>query len=102
MIKKHSRDLNKLKVLVQPVAVKYGVKAVYIFGSYARNEATDSSDFDFYIEKGELRNLFQLAGFRLELQNILQKPVDVVTTGIKDSKLLAEIEKDKVLIYEAS
>lgn len=102
MTKKQSVEFNKLKELVQPVAIKYGVKAVYLFGSYARNEASESSDFDFYIEKGELRNLFQLAGLRLDLQNILQKPVDIVTTGTRDVKLLAEIEKDKVLVYEAS
>ena len=30
--------------LVKPVAEKYGVKAVYLFGSYARGEADEDSD----------------------------------------------------------
>lgn len=94
--------LDSLKSLIYPIAIKYGVKAVYLFGSRSRNEATDESDYDIFITKGQIRNLFQLAGFRLDLEKVLSKPVDIVTDGARDKKLLAEIERDKVLLYEAS
>lgn len=96
------KELEKLKEIVKPIAIKYGVQAVYVFGSFARNEATESSDFDFYIAKGKIKNLFQLASFRLELQNILSKDIDIVTENLKDLRMKQEIERDKVLLYEAS
>ncbi|MCM1107280.1 MAG: nucleotidyltransferase domain-containing protein [Blautia sp.] len=42
------KQLNKFKDiedLVQPIAEKYKVKAIYLFGSYARGEADENSDF---------------------------------------------------------
>ena len=38
--------VNELKTRIAPIAAQYGLKAVYLFGSYARNEATDDSDVD--------------------------------------------------------
>lgn len=39
--------------LVKPVAEKYRVNAIYLFGSYARGEADEDSDLDFLIFGGE-------------------------------------------------
>ncbi|MCI8280399.1 MAG: nucleotidyltransferase domain-containing protein [Lachnospiraceae bacterium] len=61
--------LNEIKEKVIPVAISYGIQSVSIFGSYARNEATDQSDIDFCIEKGDLRSLFQY----FEFVNALEK-----------------------------
>ena len=38
---------------VRPVAGKYGIKAVYLSGSYARGEACENSDLDFLVSGGE-------------------------------------------------
>lgn len=35
---------------VRPIAKAYGIDKVYLFGSYARGEATEESDIDFYVE----------------------------------------------------
>ena len=35
---------------IAPIAPKYGLKAVYLFGCYARGEATDSSDIDLIVD----------------------------------------------------
>ena len=42
--------LEEISRLVQPVAEKYHLKAVYIFGSYARSEAQDNSDIDVLVD----------------------------------------------------
>ena len=42
--------LEEISRLVQPVAEKYQLKAVYIFGSYARCEAQDDSDIDLLVD----------------------------------------------------
>ena len=46
-------SLNKIKEIVKPIALKYQVKEIYLFGSYARSEATDESDLDFLVFGGE-------------------------------------------------
>lgn len=42
---------EELKKRIAPVAKKYGIRAVYLFGSYARNEATEQSDVDILIDR---------------------------------------------------
>lgn len=38
-------SLKDIASLVEPIAKKYGVKEIYLFGSYARGEADGDSDF---------------------------------------------------------
>lgn len=40
--------------LVRPVAKKYGIDRIYLFGSYARGEATKKSDVDLLIDGGSI------------------------------------------------
>ena len=86
---------------ILPVAQKYGLKAVYLFGSYARGDMTNGSDIDLRIDKGSIRG-FQLAGLLLDLEDSLGVPVDLVPTTSLDSHFLDSIRKDEVLLYEAS
>ena len=41
--------LEQLKELIAPIAEKYRLSAVYLFGSYARGEQTPDSDVDLYV-----------------------------------------------------
>ena len=50
--------LEEIKHKSIPLAQKYGVKRLGLFGSYARGEADDNSDLDFLISKGEMRGFF--------------------------------------------
>ncbi len=50
-------SIKEIKDIVSPIAKKYGVERVYLFGSYARGEATDKSDLDLRIDKGGLKGL---------------------------------------------
>ena len=94
-------EINELKEKIAPIAKEYGVEAVYLFGSFARGEETSDSDYDFYIQKGKLHSLFQLAGLRLDLKDVLHREIDIVTNGVRNKRLLQSIERDKVLLYEA-
>ena len=42
--------LEEISRRVRPVAEKYKLKAVYVFGSYARGEANEDSDIDLLID----------------------------------------------------
>ena len=92
-------SINQLRDLVSPVAKQFGVKRVYVFGSYGRKEATAKSDLDLRIDAGNIRSLFELADFRLTLEERLDMPVDVVTSDIDDRRFLKTISPDEVLLY---
>ena len=66
------------------IAEKYGAHHVRVFGSVARGEADDASEFDFLVELESDRSLFDLGGLQFELESLLCRPVDVVTErGLK-------------------
>ncbi|MDE7230891.1 MAG: nucleotidyltransferase domain-containing protein [Oscillospiraceae bacterium] len=65
---------------VRPVAEKYGLRSVYLFGSYARGDANENSDVDLLIDDGdEVHGLFWLGGVYDDLCIALEKEVDMVT-----------------------
>lgn len=92
--------IEEIKKISIPIVKKYGVKSLSLFGSYARNEADENSDLDFYIDKGELRGLFQYYSLVNELENSFKCHVDLITTGIDDDNFLKQIHKDEVILYE--
>lgn len=91
--------IDAIKKEVKPLAEKYKIRKVDLFGSYATNSATEKSDADFLVEfNTPVPSIFAVMGFREELENRLNYPVDVVTLPITRKNLL---EIDKVVnIYE--
>lgn len=65
-----THTLNEIKVIVSRLARQYGAERIYLFGSYARGDMTNSSDIDLRIDKGNIRG-FQLAGLLLDLEDSL-------------------------------
>jgi len=95
-------SIDELKDIIGPIAKQYGIQNVFLFGSCSRNEATEESDIDLKIDKGNLKSLFQLTGFRLELEEKLNKSVDLVTSDSSDKEFLKVISREEVLIYAQS
>ncbi|MCL1807911.1 MAG: nucleotidyltransferase domain-containing protein [Oscillospiraceae bacterium] len=93
--------ISEIKRHINPVAKRYGVERVMLFGSYARGEADGNSDVDLRIDSGALRGYFKLAGFQREASESLNLPVDVLTTGALDDTFLTRIAGEEVLLYEA-
>lgn len=91
--------INQIRSIVSPIAKEHGVSSVALFGSYARGEAREDSDVDLIIEKGRMRSLFQISALRLELEDALELPVDMVTSESSDREFLNCIAKDEVLLY---
>ena len=45
-------SVEKIQKAIVPLAQKYGVDRVFLFGSYARGTATEKSDVDLRIDRG--------------------------------------------------
>jgi len=90
--------VNEIADIVRPVAERYRVKSVILFGSYARGDADRNSDIDLYVETGKISDLIELSGFRLDLEDALGKEVDVVTA--EDLSAVSRIVGNGVPIYE--
>lgn len=98
-MKDRSDLCEAIKEAIFPIAEKYQIEKVYLFGSYARGDYDEESDIDLRIEKGSLRGMFALCGFYTEVEEALQKKVDILTTGSLETEFLQKIKKDEVLIY---
>ena len=92
--------IENITAMVKPLAQKYHVKEVYLFGSYARGEADENSDLDFLVCGGESFKLTQIFSFGEELREILQKRVDVfeINEINQDSEFYKKIMREKVLV----
>lgn len=91
--------IEEIKSIVAPIAAIHNVDKIYLFGSYARGEATPNSDIDLRVDKGRLRGLIALGALYADLEDGLGKKLDLLTTGSLDQKFLQHIAKEEVLIY---
>ncbi|HEU4782401.1 MAG TPA: nucleotidyltransferase family protein [Ktedonobacterales bacterium] len=58
---------------------QHGVRRAGVFGSFARGEQTPASDVDLLIEPDAEATLFTLARLEAALEDILGRPVDLIT-----------------------
>ena len=92
-------ELDEIRNAVCDLGRRYGLQRAYLFGSYARGEATPESDVDIRIDKGNLRGLFALSGLRLALVERLEREVDLLTTDSLDANFLARIQREEIRLY---
>lgn len=89
-----------LKDMISPIAQKYGVERVFLFGSMARGDNDENSDYDFLISKGQLKSLIQYMAFVNELENVLKHHVDVITDSSPDETIIINAMNEGILLYE--
>lgn len=65
---------------IRTIAAKHGAFGIRIFGSAVRGEAGPDSDVDFLIDAGPTTSSWFPAGLILDLEEILGRRVEVVTT----------------------
>lgn len=93
-------SIADIEQAVRPLAEKYHISEVYIFGSYARNEATSESDIDFLVFGGENFKLTSIFAFAEELRLSIQKKIDVfeINEVNKGSTFYNTIMKERVKV----
>lgn len=103
-------SIEQIKNLIEPIAKKYRLRAVYVFGSYARGEATPNSDIDLLIDRecSYINSLIDIGNLYNELCEKLKKEVDIVTTQTLNQQstqermsiFITNLNKEKIKIYE--
>ena len=88
--------LNYLKEHYSEFKNKYNVEKIGLFGSYARDEATENSDIDIFVKMKP--SLFDMVAIKEQIENDLNRKVDIIREH-KNIKpiFLKMIKKD--LIY---
>ena len=87
-------DGNRIKQLLatnkERLFARYPLASMALFGSYADGTATENSDVDILVEFKQPVG-FEFIDLSIELENILQKPVDLVTRQAIKPKLMPYI-----------
>ena len=92
--------IKQIKERIKPVITKHGIKDVYLFGSYARGDATRNSDVDIYCSSGDLKTLYNEVDFVEELEKALGKKVDLITIGSQmHDYFKKQLEEDMIKIW---
>ena len=100
---------DEIRDKISPIARKYQLQSVYLFGSYARNEAIDTSDLDVLVDTtGSIVTGWVIGGLYNDLCETFGGRVDIITIGAltqnaesgKTPWLAENILKDRVLVYE--
>ncbi len=92
-------DESVVKTLRENKAVlvkKFGVKSLALFGSYARGTANDDSDIDVLVMFDGPATSERYFGAQFYLEDLLGKPVDLVTETAVRPELRPYIERDRI------
>jgi len=95
---RRNKVLLALKEIVPVLSEKYGVTRIGIFGSAARDDASEQSDVDIVYEMSR-PNLFTVVHLKRELEQVLHCPVDLVRYRDRMNPLLKKrIDRDCVYV----
>ena len=71
---------SKREAILQ-IAERHGGRNLRVFGSLARGEGTAASDLDVLIQLESGRSLLDIVAIKQDLEDLLDRQVDVVTEG---------------------
>ena len=92
-------SIPRIRECIAPICKKYPIRKAYLFGSYARGNATEKSDVDLRIE-GDIKSFFMLGGIYSELSDALGTDLDLLSRLPESEAFKENLKKDEVLLYE--
>ena len=90
--------IEGIREKILPIFKRYDVVRAAIFGSFARGEMKESSDIDILVEFEGEKSLIDLAGLKIELEELLGMKVDVLTYNSLHPLLKERILREQKVI----
>ena len=93
-------NIETIKTKADPILRSYGISRAYLFGSFARGEQTEDSDIDLLVEysPGVSKSVFKVVKLKYELEEVLQREVDVITEQAISPYIRPHMLKDRQVI----
>ena len=86
---------------IKRILINNPVKKAYLFGSSARGDENASSDVDILVELDYSKPIgLGFIKMKLQLEDILKREVDLLTTNSISKHIKSFVDKEKILIYE--
>lgn len=93
--------IERIRDVVSRVGKKYGIKNAYLFGSYARGEATETSDVDILFNAGSITTFDDYYDCHKTLEDELGTKVDLLTMDGINPRFYELIKSDRISLYGA-
>lgn len=90
--------LDRLKSEAPELRRKYSVKSLAVFGSIARGDDRDGSDVDILVTFEGRATFDNFMGLKLDLEELMERRVDLLTPKCLRPEMLAEIDKEGILV----
>lgn len=94
-------EIEEIKQKIKPVAKKYNLTCIWLFGSYAKKKQRKDSDIDILLKTEDVADGFKIVEVKFALEEALEKEVDVVTTGGIKGSLLEDEDLEEMLVYSS-
>lgn len=88
--------IQQRKHEIEQIAAKYGAHNLHVFGSVARGEAGSDSDLDLLVDFEPGRSLVDLSGLLMDLQEMLDMPLDVGTEAMLHARIREHVLREAV------
>lgn len=95
---KNIPTLEEVRRKVTPVLQRYPVKRAALFGSVVRGEMKADSDIDILVEVDKSLNLLDFIGIKQEIEDTLERRVDLVEYETIKPLVRAAVLKEQVVI----
>lgn len=91
---------EKILLMLRNYFKNQPVSKVWLFGSRSRDDFNNNSDYDILVSFDNSVGLFKYASMITDLENLLNKGVDLVSETSLFPWVKDNVNHDKILIYE--
>ena len=88
--------LDRLKTKAPALRRTYGIRSLAVFGSMARGDDREGSDVDILVTFDGKADFDRFMSLKLDLEDMLGRPVDLGTPETLRPEMRAEIERDLI------
>jgi predicted nucleotidyltransferase len=90
--------LDRLNIEAPGLRARYGVESLAVFGSMARGDDREGSDVDILVTFQGRATFDNFMGLKLDLEELVGRPVDLLTPKSLGPEMRAEIEKEAIRV----